>query len=810
MSGPSGELALVETLMARLFDAAEAARPALLEELTAAHPEHAAELRAGLAAMRDCSIFAAVPGHAEPGLPEIEDCELEAEIGAGGMGTVYRARQLRPVERQVAVKLIRSGLDSARVIQRFALEQQALARLSHPNVAQVLGSGLTRDRGLPYYLMEYIDGEPISRHCRRQGLSLRARLALFVQVCAGVQHAHHRGLIHRDLKPGNILVAEVEGQARAKVIDFGVARSLELAEEAREFSTEAGAVLGTPEYMAPEQATMNPDELDLRADVYALGVVLFELLCDSLPFGSDELRGLPVPEWIRIIAERPPRRPSAQAAASLPERDRNRLRGELDWIVLRCLEKDRERRYGSVGELVADLDRYQRLEPVLAGPPSRVYRVRRWLRRNRVLALGVAVLLVSAVLGGGTFMGEVARAQSQQHLAAQRLATMSGVCQDILNMLRPLTTGSLQPEAYREYLHHALDLVELVQEGEAAAGGGGLDAASRYALGVASYGVVQDLRTVMGGRRGPEQERRLARVAEAANRQIRAGEDLGLEVGTYPAAQYRFFSATQVAALRLATGRPDAAAAALEDALALLRRGDVFQPEELRAQARMVNLLQIRVARARGDAEGALQLIRKALEGARAEPQGLGRVIATSPLHIGAAGLLRKRGDHDAAREHFRQARDEVLAEKGAAQIIPLQRLVVSAQHGLALCALASGDAAAAEAAFVDLSRHGGRLQGLYSSSRFAAVHLAVAQIYLAGLRLHGGDPGPAVRCLEAASSGLRPHAEDPLLATDEVLAQALDHFAKTLETRRGAAEAAPLAELDAAFAELRALRSPG
>jgi non-specific serine/threonine protein kinase/serine/threonine-protein kinase len=356
--------------------------------------------------------------------------QLCHKLGEGGMGEVWVADQHEPVQRRVALKVIRPSLGSSHLLARFGQERQALALMDHPNIAKVLDAGVADGR--PYFVMELIQGVPITRYCDEAGLSPRERLELFLPVCHAVQHAHQKGIIHRDLKPSNILVGLYDGKPVPKVIDFGVAKTTgpRLAEQS--FSTEVGTVVGTVEYMSPEQAEPNSVDVDTRSDVYTLGVVLYELLTGTVPFSREQLRSARFAEMLRIIREVEPPRPSTRLAhqetlpgspavrQARPKKHRTVLSGELDWIVMKCLEKDRERRYESPSALALDLERYLADEPVQAGPPSAGYRLWKHLRRNRGRVLAASLVLL-ALLGGivGTTVGLV-RAMRARQAEAER------------------------------------------------------------------------------------------------------------------------------------------------------------------------------------------------------------------------------------------------------------------------------------------------------------------------------------------------------------------------------------------------------
>ncbi len=365
--------------------------------------------------------LSAAPAAAPP--EQIGPYRLVRLVGEGGMGQVYLAEQEQPVRRRVAVKLVRLGLNSEQTRARFRAERQALAVLEHPNIARVHDAG-TLDDGRPWFAMEFIDGVPITHWAHARGLNLEQRIQLLLPVCEAVQHAHRKGLIHRDLKPSNILVVDAGGEGRPKVIDFGIARPAELDLDQRSFATSFGELLGTPEYMSPEQASLGEIDVDTRSDVYALGLVLYELLVGSLPLSSGELRRMGFQAMCRAIREgQTPRPSSIRADEDSTLRWRHRLRGDLDCVLLKALAKDREQRYGTVAGLADDLRRYLGNEPVLAQPPSLRYRAGKFIRRHRLPVAAAAVVVAGLAISGiVATLGllEARRAEARAVAAAER------------------------------------------------------------------------------------------------------------------------------------------------------------------------------------------------------------------------------------------------------------------------------------------------------------------------------------------------------------------------------------------------------
>jgi serine/threonine protein kinase len=336
--------------------------------------------------------------------------KLLEQIGEGGFGVVFMAEQQQPVRRKVALKVVKPGMDSKQVIARFEAERQALALMDHPHIAKVLDAGQTGS-GRPYFVMDLVRGLPITDYCDQAQLTPRERLGLFLHVCSAVQHAHQKGIIHRDLKPSNVLVTQQDGAALVKVIDFGIAKALGGQLTDKTLFTGFAQMVGTPLYMSPEQAALSNVDVDTRSDIYALGVLLYELLTGTTPFEKERLHRAGYDEMRRIIREEEPPRPSTristlgQAATTIstqrksdPNRLANCLRGELDWIVMKCLEKDRSRRYETANGLARDVERYLADEPVLAGPPSARYRLRKFVRRNKG-AVAAAALVLGALIG---------------------------------------------------------------------------------------------------------------------------------------------------------------------------------------------------------------------------------------------------------------------------------------------------------------------------------------------------------------------------------------------------------------------------
>lgn len=408
--------------------------------------------------------------------------KLLQRIGEGGFGSVWMAEQREPMERRVALKIIKAGMDTREVVARFAQERQALALMNHPNIAKVFDAGVT-EMGRPYFVMELCKGESISAYCDQHRLSIHERLALFAQVCSAVQHAHGKGVIHRDIKPNNVLVFTQDGRPHAKVIDFGIAKAIDTRLTDQTLFTEHRQLIGTPAYMSPEQADGNLD-IDTRSDVYSLGVMLYELLTGDTPFNSRQLLSAAFGEMQRIIREVDPPRPSTRLSESAnmlgviaarrrtaPRRLGFLLRGELDWIVMKSLEKNRARRYESASALADDVQRFLAGQPVVAAPPGRGYLFRKFVRRHKgVAATGIAV--VAALATGAiafAWQAQLARTERDRAVLAeararQRAADLQQVSDfqsQMLAQVDPTATGQKLSTDVQVALEAALNEVEM-------------------------------------------------------------------------------------------------------------------------------------------------------------------------------------------------------------------------------------------------------------------------------------------------------------------------------------------------------------
>jgi eukaryotic-like serine/threonine-protein kinase len=381
---------------------------------------------------------------------QIGPYKIRKILGRGGMGIVYLAEQEQPIRRKVALKVIKLGMDTKEVIARFETERQALAIMNHPHIARVLDAGAT-ERGLPFFVMEYVPGSPICDYCDRQHLNTRERLDLFVMVCLAIQHAHQKGIIHRDVKPSNVLVYIEDGKPAPKVIDFGVAKAMNQPLTEKTLFTKQGVLVGTPAYMSPEQIDMTGVDIDTTTDIYSLGVLLYELLVGALPFGAFKANA--IWEFQRLILEKDPPTLTKRlhslgdAASEIAKRRhtsvevlRKQLSGDLDWIIMKAMEKDRTRRYASASEFATDIRRFLAEEPVLARSPSVPYKLSKFIRRHRI-GLSAGLVLALALIAGmtGTTIGLV-RARRAERIAQNKAAQAKAI-----NDFLQETLGSANP-----------------------------------------------------------------------------------------------------------------------------------------------------------------------------------------------------------------------------------------------------------------------------------------------------------------------------------------------------------------------------
>ena len=383
--------------------------------------------------------------------------KLLEDLGEGGMGIVFMAEQTEPLRRRVALKIIKLGMDTKQVVARFEAERQALAVMDHPNIAKVYDGGTT-ETGRPYFVMELIRGLPSTEYCDKQKLPTRERLKLFIQLCQAVQYAHQKGLIHRDLKPSNVLVTVQDGNPVPKIIDFGIAKATDHRLTQRTLFTEQGQLIGTPEYMSPEQAEMSGLDVDTRTDIYSLGVMLYELLAGVLPFDPKSLREAGFGEIQRFIRETDPQKASTRfsglgdtqtSIAENRKTDSNtlqrQLKGDLDWITLKAMAKDRTQRYASASELATDIERHLKYEPILASPPSTIYRLRKYIMRHKMGVIAAALVIIAVLIGiTGTTIGLI-RARKAEQVAkdeAAKAKTINEFLQETLGSANPIEGSS--------------------------------------------------------------------------------------------------------------------------------------------------------------------------------------------------------------------------------------------------------------------------------------------------------------------------------------------------------------------------------
>ncbi len=635
---------------------------------------------------------------------------LGAKLGEGGFGEVFAAQQTEPVRRRVAIKVLKPGLDSRAVLARFEAERHTLALMDHPGIARVLDAGALPS-GRPYFVMERVDGQPITDFCDAAAADLRTRLELFVSVCRAVEHAHRKGVIHRDLKPSNLLVTRVDGRPAPKVIDFGIAKAIAPGAEAEAVAnadtyTRAGDLLGTPEYMSPEQSGSRGADVDTRTDVYSLGVVLYRLLAGRAPFDPGRLGRASPAEVQRILAEEEPRRPS-EVATTTPARA---LRGDLDRIVLRALEKDRERRYPSAAALADDVERHLRHEPVVAGPPSARYRLRKLARRHRgaVVAGGVAAAaLLAGVVATTT---QAVRATRAEEAARREAAAANAVSAFLTGMLaagNPLAEARGREVPVRELLDRAARALD-----ESAPPVPAVEAGVRHALGTTYAGLG------LYAEAEPHLVRAAALRTEAAGPASAAALDSRFALVELQALAGRNAAAESALVAIAADARTVLAADPGRCARFLSLRGGVLGNLSRFAEADSAYAEEVALRRAAPDAGGADgQAALAAALGARAEiSRRLGRFAEAETLAVESVALARRArpGDHHdtaAALARLASVRHRAGrlpdADVAGAEAVAMGERVLGAEHplvaewvaNLAQIRLDAGDLDGAEAA---------------------------------------------------------------------------------------------------------------
>src|SRR5579863_1032406 len=516
-----------------------------------------------------------------------ERFQLVRKLGEGGMGQVWLAEQRSPVRRPVALKLIRAGMYDESAVRRFQGERQSLASMDHPTIAKVFDAGAT-PQGQPYFVMEYVPGQPITDFCDEKKLSIADRLELFIHVCDGVQHAHQKAIIHRDLKPANILVLEMDGKPVPRIIDFGLAKATTPRADGETLMTHEGHFMGTPGYMSPEQADPNIDDLDTRTDVYSLGAILYVLLAGARPFASRTGDKLPLDELLRKLREEEPPTPSTRvssdrislaAVAALrstgPKQLPNLLRGDLDWITMKALDKDRARRYGSPSELSADLKRYLNHEAVIARPASTGYRVQKYVRRHKALVAGIATVAVVLLAGAALSTYEAIRARRAQQsalrerdLAQRRFNDVHTLARTVIfNLQNQLLAIPGTTQVRKDLVSVALNYLDALAK----------DSASDHALQgelVAAYLQMGEIQGDPGGTQN---------------------------LGDLPAALESYSKAEQLARSLVAQGPDSRAQGALADALLAQARAANFGGQSGRAAAKATEALAIARERVRSD-----------------------------------------------------------------------------------------------------------------------------------------------------------------------------------------------------------------
>ena len=583
-------------------------------------------------ALTQTSSASAPEGAALP-LDRIGPYTLLRRLGEGGMGVVYLAAQQTPIERRVALKIIKLGMDTREIVARFEAERQALAVMDHPGIAHVFDAGAT-DTGRPFFVMEFVEGEPITQFCDRANLTVAERVRLFIEVCRAVQHAHQKGIVHRDLKPSNILVTVQDGRPAAKIIDFGIAKAIDKPLTDRTFATSFGQFVGTPAYMSPEQLGLTGQDIDTRADIYSLGVLLYELLAGVRPYEWRELEtGYTLVDAMR---NNEPARPSArltQVAASTQKLIaesrrtdsgalRRTLERDLDWIALKAIDKDRSRRYETANTLAGDLQRYLSNEPISARPPTRSYRVRKFVARHRVGVAAAAAMLALIVTSAGVILAQSVRVSRERDRAATEAAKARSInefLQEMLASANPTRTGS-----------RTVTVVDALSAAERR-----LDATIGSQPAVAAA-VRRTLAATYAGLGEYDGAKRIVNVAVERSRAAGVAEDLTADLA-------------QLADLHRARHERDDALRVGREALDLARTSGASAEQVAEIQFILAETL-----RENGDHDGALPLATEVLEARRRLYGNDHYKVASSYQQLGNVAILK--GDYDRAEEFFQQA----------------------------------------------------------------------------------------------------------------------------------------------------------